>query len=447
MAKNIVLDLSFIDGNVDIQNAVIGVALSGGRDSVALAHALKMAGYTVVAINVEHGIRGQESVADSEFVARFCRAQNIPLLSFCVDAPAFSKAQGYTLEQGARILRYEVFERVLNENKCDYVALAHHLDDQVETVFMRILRGTGLNGLVGMKKQNGKYIRPLLEYTRDDIDAYIKSNGLEYVDDSTNFDVTYTRNFLRKEISVLKERFPSLCESVSRLCKNAQEDNDFINSLVPNVLKENDDTCIYTSDLTNKVIGKRLILRACNTLNVFQDIEDRHFDMVLGLANAENGKSVNLPHGIVATKAYDKIAFCKRGQNDVDDGFEISIGELLRVGVKAGVGVSIVGKNEFENRSTHETVPQRTLYVDLDKLPSDCILRHRANGDYIEKFGGGSKSVGDFLTDIKFPKNKRDSLLVIASGKEVFAICGVEISKKVRVSDSTTNIAKIFIEK
>ena len=129
----------------------ICVALSGGRDSVALLDILREAGYDVSAVNVEHGIRGEESVSDSRFVSELCASMDVPLFAYSVDAPSFSAQNGYTLEQGARILRYGIFDELLNEKKCDYIALAHHLDDQVETVLMRILRGTGIKGLTGMR--------------------------------------------------------------------------------------------------------------------------------------------------------------------------------------------------------------------------------------------------------------------------------------------------------
>ena len=202
---NIAFDLSGLLGmsEGEAKKLKIGVALSGGRDSVALLHMLREAGYTLIAINVEHGIRGDESLRDSKFVAELCASLDVPLLAYGVDAPTFARESGYTLEQGARILRYRVFDRVLQEGKCDYIALAHHLDDQVETILMRILRGTGIKGLVGMRAVSGRYVRPLLGVSREEIDSYCKQNGLAYVEDSTNGDSAYTRNFLRGELAVL----------------------------------------------------------------------------------------------------------------------------------------------------------------------------------------------------------------------------------------------------
>ena len=201
---------------------VVGVALSGGRDSVALFYALKQAGENIVAINVEHGIRGENSLKDSEFVKEFCKAQGVKLYSFSVDVPTFAKAQGYTIEQAARVLRYQVFDKAVEDGLCDIVAIAHHADDLAETLLMRILRGTGTKGLVGMRAFDGRYIRPLLDFTREDINAYIEANNLPYVDDETNDDLAYTRNYLRAELARLKERYPDMEAAFARLSRVAR---------------------------------------------------------------------------------------------------------------------------------------------------------------------------------------------------------------------------------
>lgn len=145
MAVDIQINLNKFISNPSFAGKTIGVALSGGRDSVALAYALKKADVSLIAVNVEHGIRGESSVNDSKFVEEFCKKYDIPLLSFSVDVPSFCKQNGYTTEQCARILRYDIFDKVLSDGKCDFIALAHHADDQVETVFMRIIRGTGVD--------------------------------------------------------------------------------------------------------------------------------------------------------------------------------------------------------------------------------------------------------------------------------------------------------------
>lgn len=412
----------------------IGVALSGGRDSIALCHALKAAGETIVAINVEHGIRGENSLKDTEFVKEFCKRNGITLFCESVDAPAFAKENGYTLEQAARILRYAVFDRAVAEGKCDLIALAHHADDQAETIFMRILRGTGTAGLVGMRELRGIYVRPLLHYTREDIDEYVKANGLEYVEDETNGDLTFTRNFLRAELARLKERFPDLEKSFGRLSKNAEEIEDYVEGVLPELEVNDGEVLIEATDLKNPFVLKRLVLKGAKMLGVGQDIEEKHLDAVCELAQNENGKRLNLTHGLSACKDEKGIVlFVSQSQAAQGE-------EMFCIGKNGAFGVLV---EEVKNVDEVELKSGDAQFVDLDKLPKGCVFRARRDGDFIKKFGGGTKSLGDFLTDKKVPARKRDSLVVIAKDDEVFAVVGIDVSRAVKIDEDTKHIGKI----
>lgn len=428
-------DMEKLDLNADVAlgRKTVGVAVSGGRDSVALLHMLKSAGVRVKAINVEHGIRGEASKRDSAFVARICKQWDVPLLFYTVNAPEFARKEGYTLEQAARILRYRAFEEALNEG-CDYIALAHHVEDQTETLFMRILRGTGLKGLKGMSKVSGRYLRPLLDMTREDIDAYIAEHGLEYVEDETNSDPAYTRNFLREELSRLRERFPGLDRAFARLSSNATEAEDFIRAQLPETQVKDNEVFIKTTYFANCAIAKRLIVDGAEALDVRQDIEDRHIKSVLALALAENGKRVCLPHGLVAHKDGEHVVLSRRSAVCEDEAVEID-----------GEGRYPYGA-VVEELSSRPTSFAGALYIDADKLPEGAEIRLRRDGDYICKFGGGTKSVGDFLTDKKVPKRMRDCLPVIAFGSEAYAIFGVDISKKVAVEADSRRIWKLTLD-
>lgn len=418
------------------QNAVIGVALSGGRDSVALFHALLKLNKNIVAINVEHGIRGEESVKDSLFVKELCEKCGVRLFAYSVDAPAFCKQNGYTLEQGARMLRYEIFDKLLEEGKCDYVALAHHLDDQAETVFMRILRGTGVKGLQGMKEVSGEYIRPLLDCDREDIDRYVQDISAKYVDDETNFCADYTRNFLRQELERLKERFPSLLDSVARLTRNASETQDFIQSKMHPLSLENGEVRIAICDLQEPVLAKEYIVQGARLLGEGQDVEERHFPLVFALCAAENGKRIELAHGIVCHKDGDFLVMSKTKSSKKTQELPFDIKEYDVFGV--AVTKSCLG--EFENAQKGGG----TLFIDGDKVPCGAVVRTRREGDYIDKFGGGRKSLGDFLTDKKVPLRVRDELAVLAIGSQVLAVFGVEISKTVKI-DGGENVLKLTL--
>lgn len=420
-----------------IDSLKIGVALSGGRDSVVLVHVLKQSGAHIFAVNIEHGIRGESSISDSRFVKDWCKQQGVDLKAYCVDAPMFCRQHGYTLEQGARILRYEIFDRLLQSGECDYIALAHHAGDQTETIFLRILRGTGIKGLVGMRPISGRYIRPLLDYSREDIDQYIAEHSLNYVEDESNSDSAYTRNFIREQLAVIRERFPSLDEAAARLARNAQENESFIEGLVPHPSIVGDEAHIDVSVLDNPLIAKKAVMLAANAVGVYQDIEERHFPIIFGLAATENGKRIELPHGLSVHKQDGALVFAVRNALDESvsnmDEIPFGEGEFDRFGICAVMmdkpPSSFVGAQ----------------YIDVDKLPDGAVFRLRRDGDYICKFGGGTKSLGDFLTDKKIPLRKRGELVVLVVGQEVYAVVGVEISAKVALDKDTKRICKLTL--
>ena len=416
--------------------ARLALAFSGGRDSVALFDLLKNAGADFFAVHVEHGIRGESSLADMEFAKEFSGERGVECRTFGVDAPAHARENGLTMEQAARELRYGVFRRLAEEGECDFVVLAHHADDQTETLLMRILRGTGVRGLKGMSETAGNYLRPLLSVPRSEIDAYVSERCLPYREDETNRDEGYTRNFLRAELGRLKERFPALNAAFGRLAASAAEADALIEACAPFPEIDGEEAVVPLSAFGTPALAKRCILRACNALGVEQDVEEKHYEAVLGLAKAENGSRIELSHGLTAHLDGGRVVFT-RGHSE-KDGREITFPED---GVAAVIGIRVERVPAGAKRE------DGALYADLDRIPSGAVLRKRREGDRITKFGGGTKSLGDFLTDRKIPLRRRDDITVCAAGNEILFAAGVEISEKVRVTAETKNTIKITEDK
>ena len=372
------------------QGKEIGVALSGGRDSMCLLSVLIQEGIKPIAIHIEHGIRGSESIADMEFVKEYTKSKGIELKVFNVDAPSVAIEKGISLEQAAREERYRCFEMLLNNGIVDCIALAHHADDQAETILMRILRGTGIKGLQGMREDSGAYIRPLLNYTREEIDSYIEENNIPFVEDSTNADSIYTRNYLRKIIRSLKERYPNIEESFLRLARNAQDAEDFIDKFIPNPIILEDAVKVKIKDLKEKVIAARLIQRALVYLNVYQDIEEKHIEAIMDLASRDTGSMRELTHNIDAYKEGESIVFVQR-ENGND--FCVKLVDVLNGDVAVKKYAFFVQENiptldDIKAKQQEQDMPSKTLYMDCNKLPSQAVIRTRREGDYIRKFGG-----------------------------------------------------------
>lgn len=420
----------------------VAVAVSGGKDSIALlkwfSNSAQNFGAEFFAVNIEHGIRGESSVSDSAFVADYCNKNNIPLISFKVDSLKTAEEKGITVEQAARELRYECFKSLIESGKCNKVATAHHKDDNAETVLMRIFRGTGIRGLKGITElRDGVYIRPLLAVTKKDIAEFISKNNLPFVEDETNADSKYRRNYIRNEIlPVIKKQYPEVADSILRLSRNAAEIEDFLDSIIPDIQISDKVASFKITDKRPLVI-KRQALKCFRALDIFADIEERHLALLVDLAKAVNGTKLDMPYNVTAFKEYDYLSFEIKSQTENK---EIKI-TLPFEGTINGYKVKI---KKFDGK-----LDKGELVFSALKLPEDAVLRSRREGDIFTKFGGGTKTLGDYLTDKKIPLRLRGNLPVIASNGVILAVCGVEISDKIKaenIKNDTTNLYKITTE-
>ncbi len=418
--------------------AVLGVAVSGGRDSMALLDYLlsqrKKNSYAITVINIEHGIRGSESTADSLFVEDYCREREVPFIGSAVDALSYAKRRGITLEQAARELRYRIFDKLLEEKIVDAIALAHHLDDQCETLLMRMFRGTGLNGLIGIQAVRGGYIRPFLHVTREQIDRYISEKNIPYREDSTNSCNEYSRNYLRGEVlPKIEARYPQYRRALARLSRIASEQIGLLDSLAARPELAEGEARIEIDYLKTAHIAlvKRSFYYCMKHLGAETDFEESNIEALLTLKDKANGSSIDLAFGVCAHKEYRHIVLCRR-QEVLTLDIPFAAGEH-----DTALGVITVREYRAGDR----------IRFDYAKIPKGARIRTRREGDFFTKFGGGTKSLGDYFTDKKVPKRIRDSLILIALDKEIFAISGMEISAKIAVDDTTEKVFTMLEEK
>ncbi|MBP5404845.1 MAG: tRNA lysidine(34) synthetase TilS [Clostridia bacterium] len=416
----------------------IGVAVSGGRDSMSLLHYLSEEKNSlminVVAIHVEHGIRGAESIEDQSFVREFCAARDIPLYAESVDVPKYAKENLVGVEQAARELRYKYFDELLKKGVVDKIATAHQLDDQCETVLMRIFRGTGVKGLEGIPSaRSGKYIRPMLHLTRQEISEYCEANGVPHVEDSTNYNLEYTRNFIRHEVfPVVEKMFPQYRKSIERLTGAAKEAVAFMDSVaVPYDVDDKSRIVFSVKALreAHPALVRHSIRKAMIEQGLALDFEQCNLLDVLSLLNKETGKEVSLSQGLIAAKAPEHLMIMrafetapyeipfKKGEVDLPNGTRLIVGDYHGVGLR----------------------------FDPKKLPEGTVIRNRREGDIFTTFGGHTKTLGNYLTNIKYPGRDRDDLPLIACGKEILVICGVEISSKVKVDETTDDVFTVKV--
>lgn len=426
----------------------ICVAVSGGVDSMTLLHYMRSraaeCGYILLAVHCEHGIRGEESVSDARFVAETCEKWGIPLFSFAEDCPQKAAREKMSLETAAREFRYEAFRGLLDRNQADLIALAHHLDDEAETVLFRLARGTSLTGAQGMKEIVGRFIRPLLTWTRADILAYARENGVLWREDGTNFQMDATRNKLRLEVlPVLEAAVPGAAKNLARFARLAQEDDAFLYSLAEKLLlPAKDGERITVSFSEERPLFYRAALMAMKALGVDRDYTQQHLESVFALQGLERGATVCLPKALVAEKTVDGVSF---GRKTTDQFLPKSpsekFGENGFDGGRYAVSIENAPPPVSENA-------WKILYFDGDKLPADAVFRFRKEGDTIRSFGG-KKTLKKFFNEKKTPVAEREYLPLIASedGAEVYAVCGVEISERIKVDEKTKRTLYVVTRK
>jgi len=428
----------------------VAVALSGGEDSVALFSLLcereSELGIEVLALNVEHGIRGEESASDSRFVKNLCQSAGKRLLFYNVDAPARARERKMSLEAAARELRYECFFSAIENGLCDKVATAHHAGDNAESVLLNLLRGSGVKGLCGMEEVafSGRVVRPLLGATKEQITAYIAQKRLNFVTDSSNLDNSYTRNFLRNEVlPLIKQRFPEAESALVRMGEISRGESEYLDALAEKLVTgERGRACVRLPDSQkeDRVLLARAVIIAMKTAGLIKDYERAHVDAVLSIAEGEAGSEVSLPHGYVAVKGYGEVIIELDGQvqpfeMDFDLGiFKLPGGTLT---VESADAEELLDKKAaFFTQKRQEGV----LYACID---GPARLRNRRTGDTFKRYGGGTKPLKEYLIDKKIERRERDFLPVCARGSEVLFVAGVEISDSAAVRDRDQTVYKI----
>lgn len=415
---------------------VVGVGVSGGVDSMCLLHYLnsvkEQLDIEVVGIHINHGIR-EESFDEAKFVLEKCKEMGVRVYKFTIDSNKIAKEKKLSLETAAREGRYGVFDALVKKDIVDKIALAHHMSDQAETILMHLFRGAGVKGAKGMEPiRDGIYIRPMLNVSKKEILEYASMNNIEYVEDNSNNDNTYNRNYMRNVVmkDILK-RWPNAIEAINSFSRTVCEDDDYIDSNLDlnSLIVDNKVVQLPCSVFKlHSAIYSRLVFKAFSLINVKKDIERKHIEMIRDLAlNLENGKKIKLPLDVTVRKEYGFLTF---------ENVYVEKPMLKKPNKCFSFDVENFGTVTIKRVKTDNLTDG--LYFDYRKVPKDAYWRFREDGDVFEKFGGGTKKLKSIFIDKKIPVRKRDYIPVLASGNEVYVIAGVAISDKVKVENVPT---------
>ena len=448
------------------------VGVSGGADSVCLLRMLKemeeVISLSLTAVHFEHGIRGEESLRDMEFVRELCEEYNIPLKLYRENVPAKAKELSMTIEEAGRYLRYEAFDKELKEEGADAIAVAHHLNDQAETVLFNMARGSGIKGISGISPSRGRIIRPLLSVSRTCIEAYLNDIGQTYCVDSTNFDTTYSRNGIRAVVVPELERIVNgAAEHIACVADELREADEYIGMAADRVYGEavQNGRLLIEVLYNEPAIIRRYVVRKllADIYTTHKDLEAVHVEEVLSLCDKQSGRSVSLPKGITARREGDAILFFDQGSGNKDgtagsapskaqaDILKKQL-ETKTVYIKPELnGITrIQGYGEFglsiEEYDKTAEIPKEpyTKWFDYDKIVCGVLIRNRQDGDFITVDSDGHrKKLKKYLIDEKIPLSERNGLIMLADGAHIIWVIGHRISTGYKVDANTVRVLKV----
>lgn len=400
-------------------------ALSGGADSVCLAHAMCLLapewGVKVECAHFNHLLRGAESERDEAFVRRWCEARGVKLTVERGDAAAFAAERHLSIETAARELRYAFFDR-LGDAKTR-IATAHQADDQAETLLLHLARGSGLKGLCGIPPVRGRFIRPLLDVTRDEVLDYLAQNGLDHVEDSTNAEDAAARNRLRHGIlPVLKELNPDFSRTVGRTVRLLREDEAALNEMASELLIRTEDG-LRLSSAAMIAAPKPLASRAVRLAAAEWDCipAETHVRQVLALAESRNpSAAVPLPGGLTAARQYDGIAIEPASELPGFAERTLVFGTWTEV---PELDIQIWYGDPTECCKVYGKFT--TWFFKKEQICGNMTVRPRTAGDFLRLPGRPGKTLKKWMTENRIPAKQRNRQPVFADDTGVLAAMGI----------------------
>lgn len=442
------------DHNLIEENDKILVGFSGGKDSSALLHLLmtlsKSYKIQIAIGHFNHKVRGDEANRDEEFCRQVGKDYSIDFFSDSYNMDNYAKENKISKEEAGRILRKNFFNRILREEGYNKIALAHNMDDQAETILMRIIRGTGLDGLKGIEYKSGSIIRPILDISKSEIEEYINKEKISYVEDSTNKENDYNRNKIRNLLipEIENNYNPNFKEALINLSNLAVEDSEFLDSYTEDTYKglsnKGEDSTVISLDAFNRQslpIKRRLIRRVfllengnINNLS-FKNVED-----INNLSQGPTGKAIENVNGLRIRTSYNDLIFEKNKKNNDNEP------NLLYTNLNKGINIindnlslSIEDSIEISQSLSEITIPK-------DLITGSLVLRNRKEGDKLRPLGlNGTKKLKDIFIDKKIPRDKRDNYYILSDEERIYWVLGLVKSEDTRMKSSKDQYIKIKI--
>lgn len=415
------------------EDSLILLGISGGADSVALLRVLLALGYRCVAVHCNFHLRGEESNRDQMFVEHLCASFRVKLEICHYDTYKYASDNKISIEMAARELRYADFERLRRKYNADYIAVAHHRDDSVETLLMNLMRGTGIRGLTGIKPINGNIIRPLLSLQRIEIEQYLQSIGQDYVTDSTNLEAEYTRNKIRLHLLPLMRAInPNTDKSIENTALHLQQAyliyNDAVQRAIASVVKQEDGNLYINIEALLSTPSPSTILY--EILSVY-GYNEQQVNSIMESLNSESGKRF-ASNSYLLYKDRDRLVLMQN--NKIDFCVDVDLSKTDNVTLPDGRTLYF----EFREGSAEINKSKSIATLDADKVGDKLKVRLWKQGDFFVPFGmKGKKLLSDFMTDRKFDITKKRNQCVVCNDCALIWVVGERSDDRYRVSNET----------
>ncbi len=425
-----------------LKKASLLVACSGGLDSVVLTFLLHGLGYNISLAHCNFSLREKESDGDEQFVIKLAKKLNIPVFTETFDTKQYAKDNKISTQMAARSLRYQWFDELLKVTENDFILTAHHLDDDLETFLINCSRGTGLKGLTGIPEIKDSLIRPLLNFSRDEIVAYANQNDIKWREDSSNAGTQYLRNALRHEvIPQWKKTNEQLLQNFKTTQKHLQGSEalveDYITLIFSYVSEQTEDGYKFSVEKLKKLPNVNVVL-----YELLQPFSFSEWDDIYNLLQAQSGKRV-FSEEYVLLKDRDYLIL----ENNAFAKAEPSSNDSVTI-PKGKKRISKPIALTFEPVEEINAINSETIYVDADLLEYPLHLRKWEEGDAFYPFGmDGKKKLSKFFKDEKLSLLDKQKTWLLLSGEKIIWVVGMRADNRFKVTPETKNTLKILLQK
>lgn len=445
------------------------VGVSGGADSVCLLYLMNeyalREGFKCIAVHFNHMIRGENADTDEAFVKNLCAQLGIKCMVAKANVPELAARAGLSEEETGRVLRYKAFAKAA-KSLSGIIAVAHHKDDNAETVLMNLVRGSNIKGLTGMQTtvefEGCIVVRPLLSCSHEELADFLKEKGIGFVEDETNTDFAYTRNRIRGLVlPELKKVNSKATDHIIQTAKELEKIESYLalkteEAYTETVAEEDGEILIHTEKLLKleEVIRNRVLYAAIGkAAGELKDISKAHVEELADLCGKQSGKRIDLPYDLCAVKQYELISVKTNTEAEEEENtsVELDISEehlyenIAETELEDGTVITmlLVPVNEG-NRNVLKQKNEYTKAFDYDTIKGTITLGKKASGDVIS-LKEGKKSLKKFFIDEKIPAEDRNNILVLKDEESVLWVVGYRIGENFKITDNTSRALLVKI--